>query len=257
MSLVTLSTALLLSGVLLTSGGSLFEPTEDDIALYGLSEDITVTDTVYPDYAISSDGELLTGEAVRPEEDSTEEDDAEDTLETVSGGDADVVMLSQSQTMLADAVALQNSVNVSVADAYLTSSIVECFSRVVDGLPSYYKYAAYRANSSDQSEGYLIFGSDAKVDGDYLLFNEGCQIGHYYRVAYQNGYNTYYEYKYDVTTLSASSYRIPYKSGQLVYTNMVMGYPTLSEYTESHWMGLVVPAVVAVLCLVFVLRRRK
>lgn len=250
MSLVTLSTAFLLSGALLTSGGSLFEPTEDDITLYGSSEDITVTDTVYPDYAVGSDGELLSGEAVRPEEDGTEE-----SLESVSGGDADAVMLSQ--TMLADAVALQNSVNVSVADAYLTSSIVECFSRVVDGLPSYYKYAAYRANSSDQSEGYLIFGSDAKVDGNYLLFNEGCQIGHYYRVAYQNGYNSYYEYKYDVTTLSASSYRIPYKSGQLVYTNMVMGYPTLSEYTESHWMGLIVPAVVAALCLVLVLRRRK
>lgn len=250
MSLVTMSTALLLSGALLTSGGSLFEPTEDDIALYGLVEDITVTDTVYPDYAVSSDGELLTGEALSTEEDSTEE-----PLETVSGGDADVVMYTQ--VMLADAVAMQNSVNVSVADAYLTSSIVECFSRVVDGLPSYYKYAAYRADSNDQSEGYLIFGSDAKVDGDYLVFNEGCQIGHYYRVSYQSGYNTYYQYKYDVTTLSASSYRIPYKSGQLVYTNMVMGYPTLSEYTETHWMGLAVPIVVAVLCLVLVLRRRK
>lgn len=251
MSLITLSTALFLSGVLLTSG-SLFEPMGDDIAVYGTMEDLNVSDTVYPDYSVDADGELLTGDAFQ-----TEDVELEEPIETVSGGDVDVVMLSQSQTMLADAVALQNSVNVSVADAYLTSSIVECFSRVVDGLPSYYKYAAYRANSSDQSEGYLIFGSDAKVDGDYLLFNEGCQIGHYYRVAYQNGYSTYYEYKYDVTTLSASSYRIPYKSGQLVYTNMVMGYPTLSEYTESHWMGLVVPAVVAVLCLVLVLRRRK
>lgn len=251
MSLVTLSTVLLVSGALLTSG-SLFEPTGDDIAVYGTMEDLNVSDTVYPDYSVNADGELLTGDAFQMEDVELEE-----PIETVSGGDADAVMLSQSQVMLADAVALQNSVNVSVADAYLTSSIVECFSRVVDGLPSYYKYAAYRANSSDQSEGYLIFGSDAKVDGDYLLFNEGCQIGHYYRVAYQNGYNTYYEYKYDVTTLSASSYRIPYKSGQLVYTNMVMGYPTLSEYTESHWMGLVVPAVVAVLCLVLVLRRKK
>lgn len=251
MSLVTLSTVLLVSGALLTSG-SLFEPTGDDVAVYGTMEDLNVSDTVYPDYSVNADGELLTGDAFQMEDVELEE-----PIETVSGGDADAVMLSQSQVMLADAVALQNSVNVSVADAYLTSSIVECFSRVVDGLPSYYKYAAYRANSSDQSEGYLIFGSDAKVDGDYLLFNEGCQIGHYYRVAYQNGYNTYYEYKYDVTTLSASSYRIPYKSGQLVYTNMVMGYPTLSEYTESHWMGLVVPAVVAVLCLVLVLRRRK
>lgn len=251
MSLVTLSTVLLVSGALLTSG-SLFEPTGDDVAVYGTMEDLSVSDTVYPDYSVNADGELLTGDAFQMEDIELEE-----PIETVSGGDANAVMLSQSQVMLADAVALQNSVNVSVADAYLTSSIVECFSRVVDGLPSYYKYAAYRANSSDQSEGYLIFGSDAKVDGDYLLFNEGCQIGHYYRVAYQNGYNTYYEYKYDVTTLSASSYRIPYKSGQLVYTNMVMGYPTLSEYTESHWMGLVVPAVVAVLCLVLVLRRRK
>ena len=251
MSLITLSTALLLSGVLLASGGSLFEPTEDDIALYGLQEDITVTDTVYPDYSVDADGGLLVGDAFQTE------DTLEEPIETVSGGDADVVMLSQSQALLADAVALQNSVNVSVADAYLTSAIVDCFSRVVDGLPSYWKYAAYRANSSDQSEGYLIFGTDASVDGDYLVFNEGCQIGHYYRIVYQNGYNTYYEYKYDVTTLSATSYRIPYKSGQLVYTNMVMGYPTLSEYTDTHWMGLVVPAVVIVLCLILVLRRRK
>lgn len=252
MSLITLSTALLLSGVLLASGGSLFEPTEDDIAVYGTMEDLNASDTVYPDYSVDADGELLTGDAFQ-----TEDIELEEPIETVSGGDADAVMLSRSQAMLADAVALQNSVNVSVADAYLTSAIVDCFSRVVDGLPSYWKYAAYRANSSDQSEGYLIFGADASVDGDYLVFNEGCQIGHYYRIVYQNGYNTYYEYKYDVTTLSATSYRIPYKSGQLVYTNMVMGYPTLSEYTDTHWMGLVVPAVVAVLCLVFVLRRRK
>ena len=244
MSLVTLSTALLLSGALLTSG-SLFEPTGDDVAVYGTMEDLTVPDTVYPDYSVDADGELLVGDTFR-----TEDVELEEPIETVSGGDAGVAML-------ADAVALQNSVNVSVADAYLTSAIVDCFSRVVDGLPSYWKYAAYRANSSDQSEGYLIFGADASVDGDYLVFNEGCQIGHYYRVAYQNGYSTYYEYKYDVTTLSATSYRIPYKSGQLVYTNMVVGYPTLSEYTDTHWMGLVVPAVVIVLCLILVLRRRK
>lgn len=252
MSLITLSTALFLSGVLLASGGSLFEPTEDDIAVYGTMEDLNASDTVYPDYSVDADGELLTGDAFQ-----TEDIELEEPIETVSGGDADAVMLSRSQAMLADAVALQNSVNVSVADAYLTSAIVDCFSRVVDGLPSYWKYAAYRANSSDQSEGYLIFGTDASVDGDYLVFNEGCQIGHYYRIVYQNGYNTYYEYKYDVTTLSATSYRIPYKSGQLVYTNMVMGYPTLSEYTDTHWMGLVVPAVVIVLCLILVLRRRK
>lgn len=252
MSLITLSTALFLSGVLLASGGSLFEPTEDDIAVYGTMEDLNASDTVYPDYSVDADGELLTGDAFQ-----TEDIELEEPIETVSGGDADAVMLSRSQAMLADAVALQNSVNVSVADAYLTSAIVDCFSRVVDGLPSYWKYAAYRANSSDQSEGYLIFGADASVDGDYLVFNEGCQIGHYYRIVYQNGYNTYYEYKYDVTTLSATSYRIPYKSGQLVYTNMVMGYPTLSEYTDTHWMGLVVPAVVIVLCLILVLRRRK
>ena len=244
MSLVTLSTALLLSGALLTSG-SLFEPTGDDVAVYGTMEDLNVSDTVYPDYSVNADGELLTGDAFQ-----TEDVELEEPIETVSSGDAGVAML-------ADAVVLQNSVNVSVADAYLTSAIVDCFSRVVDGLPSYWKYAAYRANSSDQSEGYLIFGADASVDGDYLVFNEGCQIGHYYRVAYQNGYSTYYEYKYDVTTLSATSYRIPYKSGQLVYTNMVMGYPALSEYTDTHWMGLVVPAVVIVLCLILVLRRRK
>lgn len=251
MSLITLSTALFLSGVLLTSG-SLFEPMGDDVAVYGTMEDLNVSDTVYPDYSVDADGELLTGDAFQ-----TEDVELEEPIGTVSGGDADPVMLSRSQAMLADAVALQNSVNVSVADAYLTSAIVDCFSRVVDGLPSYWKYAAYRANSSDQSEGYLIFGADASVDGDYLVFNEGCQIGHYYRIVYQNGYNTYYEYKYDVTTLSATSYRIPYKSGQLVYTNMVMGYPTLSEYTDTHWMGLVVPAVVIVLCLILVLRRRK
>ena len=250
MSLIALSTALFLSGALLTSG-SLFEPTGDDIAVYGTMENLTVTDTVYPDYSVDAYGELLSGEAFQTG------DELGEPIETVSGGDADIFTLSQSQTMLADAVALQSSVNVSVADAYLTSSIVDCFSRVVDGLPSYWKYAAYRANNSDQSEGYLVFGSDAKVDGDYLVFNEGCQIGHYYRVAYQTGYNTYYEYKYDVTTLTATSYCIPYKSGQLVYTNMVMGYPTLSEYTDTHWMGLVVPAVVIVLCLILVLRRRK
>ena len=251
MSLVTLSTVLLVSGALLTSG-SLFEPMGDDVAVYGTMEDLNASDTVYPDYSVDADGELLTGDAFQ-----TEDIELEEPIETVSGGDADAVMLSRSQAMLADAVALQNSVNVSVADAYLTSAIVDCFSRVVDGLPSYWKYAAYRANSSDQSEGYLIFGADASVDGDYLVFNEGCQIGHYYRIVYQNGYNTYYEYKYDVTTLSATSYRIPYKSGQLVYTNMVMGYPALSEYTDTHWMGLVVPAVVIVLCLILVLRRRK
>lgn len=251
--MITCLTSLLLSGVLLASSGSLFEPSAEDKEIFGSVEDITVEPMALPAYAVNASGDLLVGETFQTQQ-INEEMHGED-IETVSG--SDVTMYAESSAMLANAVALANDVNISVADAYLSSSIVDCFSRVVDGLPSYYKYAAYRANSSDSSEGFLLFSPDAYVDGNFLVFEQGAQIGHYYRVAYQSGYNTYYDYKYDVTTLAADSYRIPYNSGQLVYTNMVAGYPALSEYTDSHYMALVIPVFVIAVAVVVIFRRRR
>lgn len=244
------------------SAASLFDVTDENSPFYPELEEEATT---LPDYATNEDGDILIdnetalNEVLSPESDPESEADAE-TYEdpgSVSGSDLyPPVTLTEVETLMESALAESRATSLSIADAYLSSAIVDVFSRVTDGLPTHYKYAAYRLNASDANEGYLIFGPKAKKNGNYLDFESGSQLAHYYRVQRQSNYQTWYEYKYDVSTIY-DTYRVPYGSGQLIYTNMVSGYPVLSELTETHMASIVIPVLIVVVALIFISRRKK
>lgn len=245
------------------SAASLFDVTDVNSPFY---PDLEEEETPLPDYATNENGEILINadtalnEVLSPESDSEANEDESIGTDvdpgSVSGSDYQPVSLSDVQALVEDALAESRATNLSIADAYLSSAIVDVFSRVTDGLPTHYKYAAYRLDASDNSEGYLVFGPKAKVNGNYLEFESGSQLSHYYRVQRRNGSQTWYEYKYDVSTIY-DTYRVPCGSGQLLYTNMVSGYPVLSELTESHMASVAIPVLLLAVSLIFILRRKQ
>lgn len=242
------------------SAASLFDVTDVNSPFYPELEE---EETTLPDYATNEDGEILVNpektllEVLSPEADLDADADTDADSGSVSGSDLyPPATLADVRSLMDDALAETRATNLSIADAYLSSAIVDVFSRVTDGLPTHYKYAAYRLNASDANEGYLIFGPKAKKNGNYLDFESGAQLAHYYRIQRQSNYQTWYEYKYDVTTIY-DTYRVPCGSGQLVYTNMVPGYPVLSELTETHMASVIVPVLIVAVALIFVVRRKQ
>lgn len=254
------------------SAASLFDVTDENSPFYPELEE---EESSLPDYATNADGEILINndttlnEVLNPDFDSFDTE-ITDMEESVSDGDAlsgqvsyadmqsflaNQLTLADVEALLEDSLADTRAANISVADAYLSSAIVDVFSRVVDGCPAHYKYVAYRVNSSDGNEGFLLIGPDAKVNGNYLDFESGTMFCHYYRSQYTVGYQTYYNYKYDVTQ-TYDVYRVPYNSGSLIYTNMVSGYPVLSEDNQTHIGSLVIPVFI-VFCIFIIFRRMK
>lgn len=193
-------------------------------------------DLGYPEYALDSDGALIENVvSPSPAPDASLALDASSALDTSPIRDAslfpeafDYLTYSDVEEIVNDAMELANSTNVSLSNAYLSSTIVDCFSKVVAGLPAGTHYVAYRNNSTDSNEGYLLFSSDAKYKNGSLVFPSGSKLVHYYRYSYQSGYQTYWDYKYDVIDIT-SDYLISVNNGALIYTDLVDGFPTLSQ----------------------------
>lgn len=244
--------AFVICGVLLFGSpvfaSSLFDAAEEDIPVYGDGTHVFTSDSSLPDYAVDDDGNVVSDSLPEPADVSGNDG--------VAAADAEAVTYAQVASIVEDAVADTYSVNVSLADAYLSSSIVDCFSRVVDGLPVGTHYVAYRINASDSSEGYMFYSDDAKVEGGMIVFPSGGTLVHYYRVSYSSGgYQTYYDYKYDVFNTS-EQYSVPYNGGQLLYTDLVDGFPVLSSASDDGFLDRIVIFVV-LLCVVLIVFRRK
>lgn len=236
---------------LTASAASLYDVEDENSPWYPTEETQNETETVFPDYATNEDGDFLINN-------DTTLDDVLNPV-SVSGNDLETVPPSvtyeEVEALVTEALADSRAANLSIADAYLSSAIVDVFSRVVDGYPTHYKYVAYRTNSTDSNEGYLLIDSTAKVNGNYLEFSPGAKLCRYYRESYTSGYQTYWNYKYSVTE-TYDTYRIPYANGQLIYTNMVSGFPTLSEHTENYIASILIPVFVCAL-IIFIMRRKK
>ena len=106
----------------------------------------------------------------------------------------------------------------------MASNTLTYFDRVVDGLPDYYKYVAFADNSSDSYSGILVYGSDYKISGNTITFNNADVVS-VYRVR-QGTTSTYYTY-YSHSTISNKSFSLPATSTVLYYTNAVDGFPVL------------------------------
>lgn len=106
----------------------------------------------------------------------------------------------------------------------MASNTLTYFDRVVDGLPDYYKYVAFADNASDSYSGILVYGSDYKISGNTITFNNADVVS-VYRVR-QGTTSTYYTY-YSHSTISNKSFSLPATSTVLYYTNAVDGFPVL------------------------------
>ncbi|MCM1191051.1 MAG: hypothetical protein NC123_04375 [Butyrivibrio sp.] len=246
---------------LTASAVSLFD-VEDENSPWYPEEDEPEIEFTLPDYATDENGNVLINADTTLEEVLNPEPESEDDF-SVSGNDLELIepsvpyseVESLVDTLVEESLAETRAANLSIADAYLSSAIVDVFSRVVDGSPAHYKYVAYRLNANDANEGYLLIDSRAKVNGNCLEFSPGAQLCHYYRYSYTSGYQTYWNYKYDVSEIT-DTYRIPYTNGQLIYTNMVSGFPVLSENNEKHLGSILIPVCICAV-IFFVMRRKK
>lgn len=181
-------------------------------------------DTEYPSYSVDSDGNLISSE-VSPVPDVSPAPDVSPVPDAV-----DYVTYTDVEDIVTQAMEASTKASVDVANAYLSSSIVDCFSRVVAGLPAGTHYVAYRNNTNDSYEGFLLFDKSGKYTGDSLSFSSGTLV-HYYRYSYQSGYQTYYDYRYSVEDVRDMV--ISLNNQSLIYTDLVDGYPTLSTSFDS------------------------
>lgn len=187
-------------------------------------------DTEYPSYSVDSDGNLISNE-VSPAPEVGSAPEVSPVPDVNLAPDAvDYVTYTDVENIVAQAMEESTRASVNLANAYLSTSIVDCFSHVIAGLPAGTHYVAYRNNSNDSYEGYLLFGKSGKYMGDSLSFSSGTLV-HYYRYSYQSGYQTYYDYRYSIEDVRDMV--IGLNNQSLIYTDLVDGYPTLSASFDS------------------------
>ena len=187
-------------------------------------------DMGYPEYATDIDGNLISND-VGPAPEVSPVPDVSPAPDVSLAPDAvDYVTYSDVEDIVTQAMEASTNASVDVANAYLSSAIVDCFSRVVAGLPAGTHYVAYRNNTNDSYEGFLVFDKSGKFTGDSISFSSGILV-HYYRYSYQSGYQTYYDYRYSVEDVRDMV--VGLNNHSLVYTDLVDGYPTLSTSFDS------------------------
>lgn len=176
------------------------------------------------------------GDIIYEEESSNAENDASnflqgdsvsDTVETSPSENESVVDSPYTSLLGVDDVSPVAVYTVDSAVAgTLSSTTLDYFDRVVDGLPSDYGYVAYKTSNDDSYAGSLIYGRDYDVNGNNIVFGKGATELVLSRLSNGN-YNYYLQYdsrSADNTTLS-----LPSSGTLLYYTNLVDGRPILGK----------------------------
>lgn len=192
---------------------SLFTVDESGQIQYN-SENEVIEDGLNENDALdSSVGDSLSGEA-----DSSESD----VQAEISGDDA---FSPDTGVLSSDSLVAVYAVEPAVSGA-LSSTTLDYFDRVVDGLPSDYGYVAYKTSNDDSYAGSLIYGRDYDVSGNSIVFGEGAVELVLSRYNYGN-YNYYLQY--DSRDASNTSLSLPASGTLLYYTNLVDGRPILGK----------------------------
>ena len=133
----------------------------------------------------------------------------------------------------------------SAVGGTLSSTTLDYFDRVVDGLPSDYGYIAYKTSNNDGYAGSLIFGRDYDVSGNDIVFGKGAIELALSR--YRQGDSGYY-LRYDTSSAENASVSLPSSGTLLYYTNLVDGRPTLGRGARPFEISpYIVVALIAVL----------
>lgn len=133
----------------------------------------------------------------------------------------------------------------SAVGGSLSSTTLDYFDRVVDGLPSDYGYVAYKTSNDDSYAGSLIYGRDYSVNGNNIVFGKGAVELALSR--YRQGDYNYY-LSYDSGSAENASVSLPSSGTLLYYTNLVDGRPTLGRGARPFEISpYIVVALIAVL----------
>lgn len=192
---------------------SLFSVNDSGEVQYN-SENEVIEDGLNENDALDSSlGNSLSGEA-----DSSEGD----VQAEISGDDA---FSPDTGVLSSDSLVAVYAVEPAVSGA-LSSTTLDYFDRVVDGLPSDYGYVAYKTSNDDSYAGSLIYGRVYDVSGNSIVFGEGAVELVLSRYNYGN-YNYYLQY--DSRDASNTSLSLPASGTLLYYTNLVDGRPILGK----------------------------
>lgn len=192
---------------------SLFTVDESGQIQYN-SENEVVEDGLNENDALDSSlGNSLSGEADSSEGDVQAEIPVDDAFSPDTG------------VLSSDSLVAVYAVDPAVSGT-LSSTTLDYFDRVVDGLPSDYGYVAYKTSNDDSYAGSLIYGRDYDVTGNSIVFGEGAIELVLSR--YQNGNYNYY-LQYDTRNASNTSLSLPGSGTLLYYTNLVDGRPILGK----------------------------
>lgn len=159
----------------------------------------------------------------------------------VSGGDSNPIMMfsdPQITELLNEQIELLAE-NSSSVTGTMNSTVLDLMDRMIDDLPSYYKYAGFRTNADDAYQATLYLSKSASFNNNVITFGDDCIAVKFYRVS-QNNYNYYLTYeRYDSPN---STVRI--NDNTIIYTNVVDGFPALGNHQkfeiEYFWIGIFV-----------------
>lgn len=192
---------------------SLFSVNESGEIEYNSENEVLVNGTNENDAVDSSLGNSVSGEADSSEVSSQDEVSMDDAFSPDAG-----------------VLSIDSPVAVYAVDApvsgTMSSTTLDYFDRVVDGLPSDYGYVAYKTSNDDSYAGSLIYGRDYDVNGNSIVFGEGAVELVLSRYNYGN-YNYYLQY--DSRDASNTTLSLPGSGTLLYYTNLVDGRPILGK----------------------------
>lgn len=153
---------------------------------------------------------------------------SEDTSEISEADSVDLTGSNTSVLVVSDEAVAALAAS-SPASGSLSSSTIDYFDRLVSGLPSDYTYVAYRNDSDDSYAGTIIYGENADVSGNTIVFGkDAVEID----VSRSSGssYSSYISY---ATSDATDAIVTITSSGTILYyTNALEGYPVLGGYRE-------------------------
>lgn len=174
-------------------------------------------------------------------------DSLEKAQDTVSGSDVSPVVNNYTVTAgeefdyeyMVDLLS-----NMPLYAVYPNVQAVDVFSDVLNGLDGDYGYIIY--SGSDTYTTYLVYSEDYSVSGSTLSLTGNVTECRYYR--YRPSNTQPWQYLYTVSGTGDQSFNL---SNQLVYTNLVDGYPDVVPYKQKENFSLLfsIPLLIAVMLL--------
>lgn len=168
-----------------------------------------------------------------------------DIVGDVSGGDVsfgdNVAMLLTDNTEITELLNEQIELlaeNSSSVTGTMNSTVLDLMDRMVDDLPSYYKYAGFRTDADDAYCATLYISKSASYNNDVITFGDDCIAVRFYRLTQGNNYNYYLTYE----RYESPNSTVRVNDNTIIYTNVVDGFPALGNHQkfeiEYFWIGI-------------------